>query len=120
MEFQATPGIEVNGSTIMSVVDGMGIFKEQAKKLFRDAGLGEVIPDSDHWYNQQLWLNVFKILAEKAGSSTLLRIGMKIPENAVFPPHITTIQEGLQSDELRRQAKRIRRRREVALRSVAM
>ena len=98
MEFQSfTPGIEVNGSTIMSVIDGMGIFKAQAEKLFRDEGLGVVVPDEDHWYDQQLWLNVFKKLAEKAGASTLLMIGMKIPENAIFPSHITTIQKGLQS-----------------------
>ena len=95
-----TPGIEVNGITIMSVVDGMGLFRSQAMKLFIEEGLGEVIPDENHWYNQQLWLNVFKILVEKAGASTLFMIGMRIPNNAMFPPSTKTIQEGLKSIDI--------------------
>lgn len=101
MDFHSfMPGIEVNGITIMSVVDGMGLFKSQAIKLFFEEGLGEVIADEDLWYDQQLWLNVFKILVEKAGTSTLFMIGMKIPNNAMFPSGTTTIQEGLKSIDI--------------------
>ncbi|MFW9993776.1 MAG: hypothetical protein ACFFD4_17150 [Candidatus Odinarchaeota archaeon] len=93
-------GTLVNGATIMSVVDGLGVFKKLAENIFRYAGLPipeEIVPDADHWYSQQRWLDAFKIIAERVGSRTLFRIGLKIPENAVFPPEINDVESALQS-----------------------
>ncbi|MHA2297198.1 MAG: hypothetical protein ACXAEU_13205 [Candidatus Hodarchaeales archaeon] len=91
---------QVNGTTIMSIVDGLGIFKYITERVFNEAGLpnpDEIVPDVYHWYSQQKWLDAFKIIAEKVGSRTLFRIGLKIPENAVFPPQISDIESALQS-----------------------
>ncbi len=92
--FQASsPKVEVNGETIYSIVDGMGVFKTTALKLLSDNGI--VDPKPGQWYSQQLWLNAFKHISEKVGDSTLNSIGQKIPENAIFPPEIDDIHKAL-------------------------
>ncbi|MHA2233665.1 MAG: hypothetical protein ACXAB4_14380 [Candidatus Hodarchaeales archaeon] len=89
-------GIEVNGTTIMAVVEGMGAFRSMAKVFLSQAGLpAKIVPDTEHWYNQQKWLDAFWLIAEKVGGNTLYMIGTKIPENAVFPPEIDNIEKAL-------------------------
>ena len=90
-------GMEVNGATIMSVVDGLGVFTNIAKKILSDNGLEEVVPDFEHWYSQQAWLNAFQTISDKIGPNTLYQIGLKIPENAEFPPDIDNIEKALAS-----------------------
>ena len=90
-------GIEVNGTTIMSVANSM-TFKFTVKNIFIEAGLPapeDIVADENHWYSQQAWLNAFKIIAEKVGDRTLYKIGKSIPENAVFPPEIDNIEKAL-------------------------
>ena len=92
-------GIEVNGTTIMSVANSM-TFKFQVKTIFIEAGLPapeDIVGDANHWYSQQSWLNAFKIIAKKVGDKILFKIGKSIPENAVFPPEIDNIEKGLQA-----------------------
>lgn len=94
-------GIEVNGATIMAIVDGMGVFKSLAKKFFEKAGLPEKIyAKDDIWYSQQKWLDAFKLIAQKVGPNTLFQIGTKIPENAIFPNEINNIEQALQSIDI--------------------
>ncbi|MCY3411517.1 MAG: hypothetical protein INQ03_07805 [Candidatus Heimdallarchaeota archaeon] len=88
-------GIEVNGATVMSVVDGMGSFKKMALSYLGEAGLTDVVGDTEHWYSQKDWLQAFKRISEKIGTNTLNNIGKKIPENAVFPPEVDNIVAGL-------------------------
>jgi len=91
-------GVEVNGTTIMSVISGMGAFEKMAKKFLTDAGLPEEIEQSeDAWYSQQQWLDAFRLIAKKIGSNTLKQIGKKIPENAVFPPSVKDVTSALQA-----------------------
>jgi hypothetical protein len=89
----SSPKVEVNGETIYSIIDGMGVFKTTAIKILNDNGIPD--PKPGQWYSQQLWLNAFKNIADKVGESTLYGIGQKIPENAVFPPEINEIHKGL-------------------------
>jgi hypothetical protein len=84
---------EVNGQTVLAVVDGMGVFKGQAMTILKEHGIAD--PQPNKWYSQQAWLDAFKTISEKLGPSTLFQIGKKIPENAVFPPEINTIESGL-------------------------
>ncbi len=94
--FQASsPKVEVNGETIYSIVDGMGVFKATALKILNDNGIADLQPGQ--WYSQQSWLNAFKDISEKVGDSTLFNIGQKIPENAIFPPEINEIHKALAS-----------------------
>ena len=89
----ASTKVEVNGETIYSVIDGMGAFRSTAEKMLADNGINN--PQPGQWYNQQSWLNAFKTISEKIGSLTLYNIGLKIPENAQFPPEINDVHKAL-------------------------
>ena len=90
-------GMLVNGTTIMSVVEGVGVFQSRARRYLDDAGLHNVVADAAHWYSQQDWLDVFATIAAEVGANTLFSIGTKIPENAKFPPDIKEIEQALAS-----------------------
>ncbi len=85
--------VEVNGETVLAIVDGMGSSKGMALKVLEENGLKDPKPGS--WYSQQGWLNSFKAIADKIGPATLFQIGKRIPENAVFPPGIDTIDKAM-------------------------
>lgn len=86
-------GVEVNGETVLSVVDGLGTFKRQAFSILEANGIADPVPG--RWYPQQKWLDSFKAIAEKLGPNTLFVIGSKIPSNAKFPPEIDSIEKAL-------------------------
>ncbi|MCB1172769.1 MAG: hypothetical protein KDK39_04350 [Leptospiraceae bacterium] len=95
-QYQAfTEGVEVNGETVLSVVEGLGAFKGRALTFLADNGIENPVPGQ--WYSQQAWLNAFKAIAESTGEFTLYNIGRKIPENAQFPPEIDSIEKALQA-----------------------
>lgn len=90
--------VEVNGQTILSVLDGMAGFESMASNILMKHGIKN--PQPDMWYSQQAWLNAFKDIALKVGSLTLKKIGASIPENAQWPPEITSIEPALQSIDI--------------------
>jgi hypothetical protein len=87
------PDVEVNGETVLSVVDGMGHFKEKAILFLKENGIENPAPGN--WYKQQSWLNAFQLIAKTTGDFTLFNIGKKIPENAQFPPSIDSLEKAL-------------------------
>lgn len=95
-QFKAfAPKVEVTGESILSVMDGMGVFKETAQKILADQGI--INPKPGQWYSQQAWLDAFRTIAEKIGAATLLAIGKAIPANAQWPPQVDTIEKALAS-----------------------
>lgn len=92
------PGVEVNGQTILSVVEGMSNFKNRAIQILEENGISN--PQEGKWYSQQDWLNAFKTISESIGSVTLYQIGIKIPENADWPPEIDNIDKALSSIDI--------------------
>jgi hypothetical protein len=98
MQFKAfESGIEVNGTTIFSVVKGAGVFENTAARFLTANGLPDVKNSADAWYPQQAWLETFREMQSTVGRQTVFLIGKKIPETAVFPPHIVTITDALGS-----------------------
>ncbi len=94
-------GMQVSGAAIMSVIDGMGSFDSIARAFLNQSGLpDDLIPDAEHWYSQQKWLDAFKLISEKIGIKTLFVIGTKIPENAVFPQDIDNVEKALASIDI--------------------
>ena len=87
--------VEVNGETVLSVLAGMGSFKDSALKILEENGINS--PRPGNWYKQKDWLNSFRDIAQKVGPLTLYTIGQKIPENAQFPPEIDDINKALSS-----------------------
>jgi len=98
-QFKAkSPVVQVNGETVLSIVDGMGAFKSMAITILSDCGIKN--PTPGQWYPQQAWLDAFKIISDKIGKATLTKIGNKIPENAKFPPTIDNIEKALSSIDI--------------------
>jgi len=93
-QFKAfSEAVEVNGETVLSVVDGMGTMKTVANQILTEAGIKD--PTPGQWYKQTAWLKAFKAISEKVGTNTLSVIGQKIPENAKFPPAIDNVEKAL-------------------------
>lgn len=87
------PDVEVNGQTVLSVVNGLGEMKNMGLRILKRNNIHD--PEPDKWYSQQDWLNAFKYFAEKVGPNTLFLIGSSIPENADFPPDIDNIEKAM-------------------------
>lgn len=90
--------VEVNGETVLSVVSGMGIFKDNALQILKENGIDN--PKPGQWYLQQSWLNAFKTIAERIGKTTLYQIGKSIPESAKFPSEINDIHKALSAIDI--------------------
>lgn len=102
MQFKSLePGIEVNGMTVYSIVDGFRVMKNTPEKILMDRGIGsrdtagKYQLDRGGWYAQQDWLDAFREIAESLGDRVLHQIGLKIPANAKFPPGMKTIHEAI-------------------------
>ena len=89
------PWVEVKGTAVISVIEGMGHFRKAALSILSKHGISD--PQEDGWYLQQAWLDAFKEISEKIGSATLEAIGKKIPETAMWPSEIKTIEDALAS-----------------------
>ncbi|MBU1076108.1 MAG: hypothetical protein KKH98_02365 [Spirochaetes bacterium] len=92
------PNVEVNGETILSVVAGMKVVESTAYKILEDNGIAK--PKPGQWYPQQAWLNAFKSIAKEVGENTLYQIGKQIPNNAQWPPAVTSIESALGSIDI--------------------
>lgn len=89
------PDVEVNGETVLSIVNGMELFKQEAFQILKENGIDK--PQPGKWYGQQSWLNAFKTISDKLGANTLFLIGKKIPESAQWPPFVDNIEKALAS-----------------------
>ena len=88
-------GVEVNGETVLSVVNGMGPYKSMGLKILAVHGIKD--PKPGDWYPQQAWLDSFKEISDKIGSGTLLSIGKSIPDSANWPPEVDSLEKALAS-----------------------
>lgn len=98
-------GIEVNGYTVYSVIEGLGQFKSLARKYLLNVGIGQEINgkyelDRDLYYSHEKWLKAFQSIARDVGESILFEIGSKIPKNAKFPKWVTDINSAIQSIDI--------------------
>jgi hypothetical protein len=87
--------VEVNGETIQAVIEGMGAFKATALKILAKQGI--VNPEPGEWYSQQALLNALGVISDKLGAEVLYNIGLKIPENTLFPPGIDSLDKAMNS-----------------------
>ena len=95
-QFKAfAPGVEVNGDTVLSVVDGLGPFRDAGLQILSSQGIKD--PRPGQWYAQQAWLDAFKIISERLGAGALLAIGKRIPTNAQWPSQVDTLEQALAS-----------------------
>jgi len=89
------PEVEVNGETVLAIVDGMGVLKDRAIQFLEENGIKD--PQPGEWYSQQAWLNTFKAISDRVGENTLKSIGERIPENANWVEGVDSIEGALES-----------------------
>src|SRR5690606_18210246 len=88
--------VEVAGQTLYAFVNSMNRGQDKRLALLEKHGIQ---PDKNSWYNQQIWLNAFKDVAESIGDMNLFLIGVAVIDNAEFPP-INNMEEGLRSIDI--------------------
>lgn len=87
------PDVEVLGQSMLCVVAGM---TKSARPLLEKYGLDKLQPEE--WYPLQPILDFYReIYRSKSALVNLVSTGMKVPDNAVFPPEIDTIQKAFLS-----------------------
>jgi hypothetical protein len=103
LQFKALhPNIEVNGRTVFAIVDAFTLKKIPSQILLAE-GIGEptaggvVAVAPERWYLQQAWLRAFERIATEIGHGALYAIGLRIPENAAFPPWVKDIDGAIRS-----------------------
>jgi hypothetical protein len=86
------PNIEVYGASMLSVIDSLG---EKVKPLLVKHGLDNINPEQ--WYPLQPYLDFYKDVASARFNAALnlVRVGLKVPEKAVFPEGIDSIPKAL-------------------------
>jgi len=92
------PRVEVNGQTILSVLEGIPEYKEFALGVLEKNGIRHIRRGS--WHPQQNWLDAFRDIAREIGGFTLYSIGRSIPDNADWPPQIESLEGALASIDL--------------------
>ncbi|MFB6159688.1 MAG: hypothetical protein ABEJ61_00750 [Haloferacaceae archaeon] len=93
-------GVEVQGETILAVVDrALARFSEAYRARGRAALAENGIrdPEPDEWYPQQAWLNTFEALADDLEPHLLDRLGEQIPSVSDWPNGVAGVEEGLRS-----------------------
>ena len=85
--------VEVKGDAILSIIDAMHYGKFDRRKILANNGI--VDPEKGKWYSQVSYLNGYKEIGEKLGDGMLYRIGTVMPQNAVFPPDIDSVEKAL-------------------------
>lgn len=85
------PNVEVMGAAIMSVTSSLG---DEVLPILKEHNLNPL--EAENWYTQQDWLNAFAALSEK-NFMNAVAIGMKIPDNAAWPPDVKTVHQALSS-----------------------
>ena len=88
------PNSEVSGASVLPFVNAMGPFKSTALGILAKNGIKD--PTMAGWYNQQNYLNAYKEMYQKLGDATLRVIGLKIPETAILPPGVNSIEIALE------------------------
>jgi hypothetical protein len=85
------PNVEVSGRVVLSTFAAPD---EQTGPVLEKYSLSKVSPEA--WYPLQSMLDVLRELAEM-GHFNMVAIGMTIPDVALFPPEIDTVEKALTS-----------------------
>ncbi|MEQ9364534.1 MAG: hypothetical protein RIF32_09835 [Leptospirales bacterium] len=95
--------IDIIGAALQSFFGGLGAFQSIADRILGELQYGSRRDDGTYFFEPERWypagpnIRMFELLKEKVGASTLKQAGRSVPENAIFPPGVDTIQKGLAS-----------------------
>jgi hypothetical protein len=89
---------EVKGQSIMAMVAAMSITRNRALKILADQGITPL--ENERWYPMDKFLEAIRTLQKEIGPNTTKAVGRKIPENAMFPPNIRTLEDAFRSIDM--------------------
>jgi len=89
------PKVEVVGQGILVLIEGVGEFRPTALQILAEHGIRDV--QANQWYPLQAYLDAYRQVAERVGPVTLKLIGKKVPEVALWPPEINSVEGALAS-----------------------
>jgi hypothetical protein len=94
------PSVEVQGQTILAVVDGALArfsedYRERGRAALAENGIRDPAPGA--WYPQQAWLNTFETIADDLEPHLLDRLGEQIPHVAPWPNGVSDVDAGLRA-----------------------
>lgn len=87
--------VKVNGTSVMSVINSLKTGQDYREKVLAKYGIKNPLPTS--WHLVDDYLKAFKEMANELGGHTVFSIGKAVPENAIFPPEIDSLQKALAS-----------------------
>lgn len=88
-----SPDAEINGESILLIVNGMGAFRETAIKMLAEKGIQRIQPEK--WYLQQAFLDALMAVAEKVGEEILFSAGKTFSNQLNWPRQINTPEKAL-------------------------
>ena len=85
---------ELIGQAIFPSVRALpGFVSRTMWNLLKEIGVDD--PQDDQWYNVKIFVAFYEKLVEEYGPHTLYDLGKAIPDVAVFPPDIQTLEEAI-------------------------
>jgi hypothetical protein len=98
-EFEAFDSkVEVSGEGVLALVAAFNWNQAAALEILGRHGI--VNPQVGEWYLLQAFLDAQKEIATSIGGHTLYQIGNKVPELAIFPPELDSLEKGLASIDI--------------------
>jgi hypothetical protein len=85
--------VEISGQAVLGFVAALDWNKSIALEILSRHGIDN--PQAQEWYSQQALLDAYQEIAENMGAHTLYQMGIKVPENAIRPPGMDSLEQGL-------------------------
>lgn len=87
---------EVIGQTLSPTIMGVpNIVKNNMLRLLKEQGIDPLDPNT--WYKLKMILAFYANVLKNFGPNTMFDLGKAVPENAIFPPGIDSIESGIAS-----------------------
>lgn len=86
------PAVEVSGAAILSTIAGL---QDDVLSVLAAHGIGQITADG--WYPQQAWLDALRDISTGGGILDLVSVGMRVPDTALWPPEVDTVEKALLS-----------------------
>ena len=84
---------EVAGAALLAMLDALKWNQTAALEILNKYNIVNL--QADGWYPHQAALDTHREIAETIGVHNLYQIGTKIPENAIYPPDIDSLEKAL-------------------------
>jgi hypothetical protein len=89
------PNTEFLGKTLLSSILGLpGFTQKNMFRILEQKGIKQL--DSNTWYILKIALDFYTQVNKDFGPNTIFNLGKAVPENAIFPPDIDSIESALQ------------------------